>query len=124
MAYPVMPEIAVIKGETYRAVRSWKVGEGDPPPQLVFEVLSEDTWRKDVEVKPETYAQMGVVEYFAYDPHEPTVVNRGMPRLWGWRRDKSSTEMVRLVADAKGRLWSEELESWLVPEGPDLRLYD
>jgi Uma2 family endonuclease len=124
MEKPVIPDIAVIKGEPYREVRSWKIGEGEPPPQVVFEVLSEETWRKDVEEKPKTYGEMGVGEYFVYDPHKPSVLKKGMPRLRGWRRDRNKGEMVEIVADAKGQLWSEELESWLVPEGTHLRLYD
>ncbi len=34
-----------------------------------FEILSEETWRKDVEEKPDLYARLGVHEYFAYDPN-------------------------------------------------------
>jgi len=32
--------------------------------------------------------------------------------------------MVELVPDAEGRLWSNQLDSWLVPDGDYLRLYD
>ena len=47
-----------------------------------------------------------------------------MPRLLGWRLDQTRGEMVPMLADPGGRLWSEQLESWLVPDGAFLRLSD
>ena len=67
--YPLAPDIAVIKGVDYRDdIRSWRVGKTGPAPHVVFEIASEETWKKDLEDKPTLYAQMGVQEYFAYDP--------------------------------------------------------
>jgi len=85
--YPVAPDIAVIKGITYRYIRSWALTGDEPAPQVVFEILSEETWKKDVREKPSTYASMGVHEYFAYDPHEPPIRRGDAPRLMGWRLD-------------------------------------
>src|SRR5207245_10438822 len=65
--YPLAPDIAVIKGVDYRHLRSWKVGKTGPAPHVVFEIASEETWKKDVEEKPLRYALMGVEEYFFYD---------------------------------------------------------
>ena len=122
--YPVAPDIAVIKGITYRSTRSWALTNGEPAPQMVFEILSEETWKKDVYEKPSKYASMGVQEYFAYDPLEPPIRRGGAPRLMGWRLDSQRGEMVEIVANREGWLWSEQLESWLVPDGAYLRLYD
>ena len=122
--YPVAPDIAVIKGTPYRYIRSWASSYGDPSPQVVFEILSEETWKKDVYEKPSKYARMGVQEYFAYDPHEPPIRRGGPSRLLGWRLDPHHQEMVEMIANHDGWLWSEQLESWLVPDGPYLRLYD
>ena len=50
--------------------------EHDGPPDLVIEVLSEGTWRKDVGVgskisdKKHFYAEAGVREYWIYDPEK------------------------------------------------------
>src|SRR3989454_983054 len=74
--YPLAPDIAVIKGVTVRSGRSWHVGKTGPGPQVVFEFASKETWRKDLKEKPLKYAQMGVKEYFAYDPNQPALSQR------------------------------------------------
>jgi len=124
MEYPVAPDIAVIKGIAYRYTRSWALASGEPAPQVVFEILSEETWKKDMREKPGKYASMGVQEYFAYDPNEPPIRRGGAPRLMGWRLDTQRREMVEMGANREGWLWSEQLESWLVPDEAYLRLYD
>ncbi len=124
MEYPVAPDIAVIKGIAYRYTRSWALASGEPAPQVVFEILSEETWKKDMREKPGKYASMGVQEYFAYDPNEPPIRRGGAPRLMGWRLDTQRREMVEMGANREGWLWSEQLESWLVQDEAYLRLYD
>src|SRR5258708_9050834 len=69
--YPLEPDIAVIKGVHFRHVRSWRVGKTGPAPQVVFEIASEETWKKDLHEKPMQYALMGVEENFPYDPINP-----------------------------------------------------
>ncbi len=122
--YPLVPDIAVLKGVAQAKVISWKIWRTGMVPQVVFEILSGETWDKDLTEKPQKYAQLGVEEYFAYDPHVPPVVQDRSHRLFGWQLDKARGEMVELVPDAEGRLWSNQLDSWLVPDGDYLRLYD
>ena len=124
MEYPVAPDLAVIKGIEFRHVKSWALSSSELPPQVVFEILSEETWKKDLQEKPRKYARMGVQEYFAYDPNEPPIRRGTTPRLLGWRLDAQRKEMVDMVANPAGWLWSEHLESWLVPDQAYLRLYD
>src|SRR5207249_11946967 len=121
---PLVPDIAVIKGLPYRRVKSWKVGRTGPPPHVVFEVASPETWDKDLTEKPPLYAHMGVQEYFAYDPNDPQCWKDKPSRLLGWRLDPVNQTMQESVPDEQGRLWSAELDSWLVADGPHLRLYD
>ncbi len=122
--YPLAPDLAVIKGVPFRHLRSWTVGQTGPAPHVIFEILSEETWQKDVSEKPWKYARMGVQEYFAYDPYVPPI-KRGTPlRLYGWRLDGRRHEMVAMTADQSGWLWSKQLQCWLAPEGHYLRLYD
>ncbi|MBV9690256.1 MAG: Uma2 family endonuclease [Ktedonobacteraceae bacterium] len=121
--YPVAPDIAVIKGVEVGRVRSWRVGKTGPAPHVVIEIASEETWSIDLQEKPIKYAAMGVEEYFAYDPNEP-VLRRDGRRLFGWRLDRASRSMHALPLDSEGRLWSMHLESFLVPDDADLRLYD
>lgn len=121
---PLAPDVAVIKGVTYQWVRSWRVGKTGPAPQVVFEVASEETWRRDVQEKPDLYGRMGVQEYFAYDPNMPPLQRNAPSRLFAWQRDPDSGQMQRMAPDADGRIWSRHLDSLLVPDGFYLRLYD
>jgi hypothetical protein len=122
--YPLAPDIAVFKGVPLEFMRSWKLGRTGPAPQVVFEIASEETWAKDLNEKPARYAQMGVLEYFAYDPNEPPLRRSNGRRLFGWRLDAQEGVMVPMTPGTGGELWSKQLESWLVPDGVYLRLYD
>jgi Uma2 family endonuclease len=127
----ITPDISVFKGiiispEARRTMSSWTVGPAEIPPVL-FEISSASTWRSDIvggeDNKPAIYGRLGVKEYFAYDPNEPAVwrATRGR-RLLGWRYEKGNP--VEILPDGSGRLWSNELNSWLVADGPMLQLYD
>src|SRR2546423_14915015 len=83
----VAPDIAVIKGVALRPLTSWRVQTTGPAPHVVLEILSAETWKKDLEEKPGIYAQLGVQEYFAYDPNPSPLAEATLQRLFGWRRD-------------------------------------
>lgn len=121
--YPIAPDLAVIKGIPFRHVRSWTLWS-NPAPQVVFEILSEETWQKDLEEKPAKYAKMGVLEYFAYDPYDQPINRNTASRLVGWRLNPERHEMVKLEMTEQGCLWSAQLDSWLVPDQSYLHLYD
>ena len=91
---------------------------------MVFEILSEETWKKDIGEKPGKYASMGVQEYFAYDPHEPPIPRSANRRLFGWKLDQNRQSMKEMSIGPSGSLWSPHLQSWLVPDVANLRLYD
>ena len=122
--YPLAPDIAIIPGIAHRPVRSWRVGKSGPAPQVVFEIASEETWHKDLDDKPLRYARMGVQEYFAYDSHDVPLPASRNRRLFGWRLDQDSQTMREIPSGPDGSLWSHHLQSWLVPDGANLRLYD
>jgi hypothetical protein len=129
----ITPDICVFKGvflSPYdkQTLSSWDiVPDQDEMPPVVFEISSRSTWRSDIQNgennKPAIYGRMSFKEYFAYDPNEPPVwkAKRGR-RLLGWRYENG--QPVEIASDGSGRLWSNELNSWLVPDGPILRLYD
>jgi Uma2 family endonuclease len=121
---PLAPDLAVIKGIAHRPVRSWRVGVHGPAPQVVLEIASEETWKRDLLEKPDKYAVMGVQEYFAYDPNEPPIRRSEPFRLFGWQVGKDTGLMQKMLPGRGGRLWSRHLDSLLVPDGPYLRLYD
>ncbi len=124
MEYPLAPDIAVIKGVSFQHRKSWRVGKTGPAPQVVFEIMSDETWKNDLREKPAKYGRMGVQEYYAYDAHVPPLMRATAQRLFGWHLDAGRGVMRELALQAGGRLWSPALESWLVAEGTSLRLYD
>jgi Uma2 family endonuclease len=125
------PDIAVVEGlETdpgnLEDTPSYYVGEDGPPPMVVFEIACKETWRQDLEEKPAKYEAMGVREYFVFDPNKRSFWTgqwRKYNRLIGWRKNKGSGQYELIEKAADGRLWSEELASWLVIEGNNLQLY-
>lgn len=124
--HPFAPDIAVIKGVLWQFIPSYYIGVDGPAPQVVFEIALKETWRKDLEEKPWLYAHAGIEEYYAYDPHKLPLAHsrkRGH-RLFGWRLDRATGQMLPVEYRPDGSLWSPRLESFLVPEGAYLRLYD
>ena len=136
----VSPDIAVVDGlvlDTSNPLKSYGVGLDGPPPRVVFEVASESTWEKDLELSAKLgkYARMGIKEYFACDPNPEQVwegewLARG--RLTGWRLTPGTDTYTELKKDRSGRFKSEQLDSWLKMEvvvsgnrrNHWLRLYD
>jgi Uma2 family endonuclease len=124
--YPLAPDVALIKGVSQSPDISWRMGVYGPAPQVVFEIASPKTWVRDLGEKPAQYAAMGVQEYYAYDPYQtllPLSRRRG-GRLFGWQLDKDAGLMQKMIPGPGGRLWSQHLDSLLVPDGSYLRLYD
>jgi Uma2 family endonuclease len=65
----ISPDIFVIFGASNRERRSYKTWqEGNKLPSFVLELTSKSTKKQDEETKPELYRQLGVQEYFQYDP--------------------------------------------------------
>ena len=57
--------------------------EEDGPPDLVLEILSERTWKRDIGAKRTLYETMGIGEYWLYDPGGRRL--RGAARVQGFR---------------------------------------
>lgn len=65
----VSPDIYVVFGVSNKERNNYKVWrENGIAPQFVLEVTSETTQDKDQLIKPEIYQELGVTEYFQYDP--------------------------------------------------------
>jgi Uma2 family endonuclease len=124
--YPIVPDVAFIKGVPFHHEISWRIGVTGPAPQVVFEMASDKTWKRDLEEKPHVYAHIDVQEYYAFDPFEPPLPlsRRKGRRLFGWHLDTSIGLMRQVPPQPDGSLWSPQLNSWLRPEGMYLRLYD
>lgn len=107
----------------HRYLKQWCVGQDGPPPQIVFEIADEETWRNDLREKPTIYGQLGVEEYFVYDLHKSSARQASIQRLFGWKFDKEKRKMQEMTLTPDGRLWSECLEVFLQPDNEFLRLY-
>ena len=104
--------------------RSWIVSrEGGIVPAFVLEVASEGTWRNDATRKRDIYAQIGVAEYWRFDPegaHYPVP-------LIGERLVNSEYEPIAVETEADGILrgHSDVLGLDLCVRAElELRLYD
>ena len=121
------PDIALFKGvvlsEAEQATLiSWRMSEPNrPAPTVVVEISSKETWQQDLDPKPEHYRQLGVKEYFAYDPQ--CYWQGATTQLRGWRYSTGIVEEIQ-PDPQENKLWSAELDSWLVADGVYLRLYD
>jgi Uma2 family endonuclease len=100
----------------------WEVNSPTrPAPNVVFEISDTHTWEIDIlpENKPLDYKNLGVKEYFVYDPKG--VWADKSTNLIGFRYVNGTT--VAIKPNQQGWLWSNELNSWLVPDEVYLRLY-
>ena len=65
----VSPDVFAVFGVTDKSPRnSWIVWREGQPPDFVLEVASPGTWRRDGAAKRDIYAEMGVTEYWRFDP--------------------------------------------------------
>ena len=66
----VAPDVFVVLGAARRRRMIYKLWEEPKAPDFVLEVASENTWRQDESPKRTLYAQLGVREYWLFDPRE------------------------------------------------------
>ena len=65
----VAPDVFVVAGAKGNHPRqSWRVWAENAVPQFVLEVASESTWTHDAGDKRDIYKDMGVLEYWRFDP--------------------------------------------------------
>lgn len=62
------PDILIAFGVPNHERSSYRIWEEKIPPQVIFEVSSERTWKTDISEKLEIYGQLGVEEYYILDP--------------------------------------------------------
>lgn len=97
--------------------RVFKVWEEQRVPNVVFEVTSRSTSRNDLVTKLSLYEELGVEEYFLYDPEAEYLD----PSLQGHRLVNGQYEPIELVG---GRLRSRVLGTELELVDGDLVLID
>lgn len=122
----VAPDLFVVRGVSSQQRRSFKLWEEKQAPQVVIEFTSAKTHKEDVEKKRSIYAQIGVSEYFLFDPYGRDID----PLLQGYRLGDRGYEPLAAETlsppaangtpenELQGwRLWSEclQLELWGLP---------
>ena len=105
----VAPDIHIVFGvDKYPLRRSFYTWAEGAAPVAVFEFLSDSTAHQDRHEKVGVYLNdIGVQEYFI---HQPEL--KKPAEFQGWRRGPSGN-IVEMVPDAHGGLFSEALNLWL-----------
>ena len=93
------------------------ISQAGKPPDFVLEVASESTRDSDAGAKRETFARLGVLEYWRYDPNPDT----RHPALAGEWLDGGQYKPVEIFTEPSGEIWgrSEALElslCWITRE--------
>jgi Uma2 family endonuclease len=115
----VCPDVFVVKDCNPQPPRQvFKTWEEGRIPNVVFELTSRSTRRRDEVFKPRIYAEIGVPEYFLYDPAAEFL----NPPLQGHRLVEGNYQ--RIEPDARGRLVCEELDLLLRLDGTALEVID
>jgi Uma2 family endonuclease len=112
------PDVLVAKGVGNHKRLSFRVWEENTVPQVIFEISSPKTWRKDLGAKRALYERLGVAEYFLFDPQGVCLD----PRLQGFRLEQGV--YIPLTPSADGSLTSVELGLRITVEEAMLRLTD
>ena len=121
--YSISPDALVVKGLADAKSRRdiYKVWEEGRVPCWVMEVTSRSTRQEDLRKKRDLYLQLGVEEYFLFDPREEYLD----PPLQGFRLAGGPGSEYRPVPpEADGSLVSPALGIAFRREGEGLRLFD
>jgi Uma2 family endonuclease len=113
----VAPDVFVVRGVPKINRRIYKLWEEARPPDVVFEFSSRQTWREDLHVKWRLYEQLGVKEYFIFDPEYDYLVEP----LVAYRLEEGQYAPLEIQ---EGRVRSEALGLDVVDTGETLRLFD
>lgn len=119
----VAPDGFVVKGVPKRLPgnrrrKKYLLWEEGKAPCFVLETTSESTRREDVNLKREVYEQLGVDEYFLFDPLGDYL----KPSLQGYRLVRGRYQSIQPSPD--GSLTSQATGVLFRSDGPRLRLED
>ena len=113
----VEPDVAVSLGVGRHPRNSYKLWVEGKPPDLAIEGLSEKNWRRDVDVKPALYRDLGVREFWQVDP-----LGRLSTPIAGYRLGKGVYRPIQ--PSASGAFRSEVLYAELSYDRKDMRIVD
>ena len=113
----VEPDVTVSLGVGRHPRNSYKLWVEGKPPDLAIEGLSEKTWRRDVDVKPALYRDLGVREFWQVDP-----LGRLSAPIAGYRLSKGVYR--RIQPSRSGAFRSEVLYAELSYDRKEMRIVD
>jgi Uma2 family endonuclease len=118
---PVSPDIFVVRGVEKKERRIYKIDAEGKAPEVVIELISRTTTVEDYVTKRHIYAQLGVREYFIFDPFR-----EAQPAALAGFRLENGAYVPMTVARSNGTLYlrSKILGLELRVEKSQLRLYD
>ncbi|MGH9801880.1 MAG: Uma2 family endonuclease, partial [Blastocatellia bacterium] len=111
------PDVFVVRGVGKHKRRTYKLWEEERVPEVVIELSSRQTWSEDLEKKYHLFKELGVKEYFLFDPEYDYLPNP----LVGYRL--VGNRYVHMKA-TDNRLISQTLGLELVDTGETLRLFN
>lgn len=117
----VAPDVFVVFGIRKHRREIYKLWEEGAPPAVVIEVTSKTTRREDLVTKRALYAQLGVREYFLYDPRFPRLQYLDPPLQGNRLVDRGYQAMA---ANERGALLSDVLGMRLELVDGYLHLFD
>lgn len=119
----IAPDVFVVFGVEKKQRRSYKVWqEGGIVPAFVMEITSKTTQEQDEIDKPHKYQNMGVLEYFQYDPTGDYL----KPQIKGLRLVQGQYQPIppSYLPDGSTSLLSQALGLELRVTAGELRFYD
>jgi Uma2 family endonuclease len=118
----VAPDLFVVFDTSKEERRTWKIWEEGKAPDFIIEFTSEATKGKDRWFKRGLYEELGVQEYFQFDPLQDYL----KPQLQGYFLEGSQYQPIEPEFSEEGylQLKSLVLNLYLRNEGDDLRFYE
>lgn len=114
----VAPDVFVVRGVPKHERRVYFLWQEGHAPSVIFEISSRSTYKEDLQRKWLLYAQLGVAEYYLYDP-EYDYLKTGLTAY------RPGDEGEYVEAPVKGGvIYSPALGLDLVDTGATLRLRD
>ena len=115
------PDVFVVFGAANHKRNVYKLWEEPKAPDFVLEVASKNTWREDLGRKRGLYAELGVREYWLFDPKDEYFD----PPLQGLvLRERAYRALPALVENGARTIRSEVLSLDLRAESGKLRFRD
>ncbi len=113
----IAPDVMIVFGISTHLRRTFKLWE-EKSPEVVFEISSRGTWKDDLQKKYLLYQQIGVKEYYIFDPEYDYLKDE--PLVAYHLKDGVFAE----IKIKRGRVFSPALGLEIVDTGETLRLFN